>query len=155
MKKKGTDKPTFLYKDSTKPLSKEEKALVDSFFKKELTEMPKGKVAKYGENLVLISHDIPIPRGSVFSAGVLIGEIRGKNLFPSHQFFSAYGKLFKRQEPLDRIRAEKYIRGEEIAATAFDTQGYCTLTFSGSVIGGGKMSNGTIKNHYPKGLRSN
>ena len=135
--------------------SKEEIRIITDFFKKNLIKSPEGRIAKHGENLVLISHGYPLPERSVFSAGVLIGEIRGKNLFPSHQFFSAYGNLFQRKQELNYASAISYMRGEEVSATDFSTNGFCVLTYNNSVIGGGKMSDEKIKNHYPKGLRIN
>ena len=88
--------------------------------------------------------------------GVMLGEVKKGNFFPHHQFFSAYGKSFKRQENLTRDdpRTEKYLRGEEIDAS-IEGNGWCTLTYEGVALGGGKISGGKIKNHYPKGLRNN
>ena len=153
LKKTSGGRGEFLYKDSTKSPTKDEIKIVENFFKDSLVERPCGKIAKYGENLVLISHGMPIPPKSVFSAGVLIGEIRGKNLFPSHQFFSAYGNLFKIKIKLDEKKAQFYLGGEEIDADIFSENGYCAIFFGSSVLGGGKLTNGKVKNHYPKGLR--
>ena len=126
-----------------------------AFFKDSLTEIPEGKLIKVGENLVFSEHGMPIPPRSVFSAGVLVGEVRGKLLFPSHQFFSAYGRLFKRQENLQRgdARIAAYLRGEEIEAREVKGSGFTAVLYEGAPLGGGKTSGGVIKNHYPKGLR--
>ena len=148
-------KQTILYKDSTKPLTKEELAAVNKFFSENLIKAPGGRVAKYGENIVIISHGVPIPQKSVFSAGVLLGTLEKGRIIPSHQFFSAYGNLFIRQENLIRsdVRVGKYLHGEEIDANCFDGGGWCAVIYEGAALGGGKASNGKIKNHYPKGLR--
>lgn len=153
MTKKTGNGGEILYKDNAKQPSRDEMKIIEDFFRDNLISRPDGKVMKHGENLVLISHGCPIPPKSVFSAGVLIGEIRGKNLFPSHQFFSAYGTLFKRKQKLDEKSAERYLAGEEIDATDFSDSGLCSLIYGGSALGGGKASGGKIKNHYPKGLR--
>ena len=141
-----------LYSDSAKSPSKDEIKIIEDFFRENLTYRPEGKIIKHGENLVLSSHGCPLPPRSVFSAGVLIGEIKGKILIPSHQFFSAYGKLFKNQAELDCDGAKKYLAGEEIDSN-FGGSGFTAVCYNGSVIGGGKASGGKIKNHYPKGLR--
>ena len=148
-------KQRILYKDEAKPLSKQESAIVSAFFKEALREAPEGRVVKVGENISVISHDCPIPRGSVFMSGVLLGEIKGTTLVPHHQFFSAYGDLFKNKVDLTRIdeRTEKYLVGEEIDADA-SVKGWCAVFFEGAPLGGGKASGGKIKNHYPKGLRT-
>jgi NOL1/NOP2/sun family putative RNA methylase len=147
--------PTILYKDAAKLLTKTEMEAVEKFFREALTEPPKGKILRCGDNIVLAGHGMPIPPRSVFSAGVLLGEIRGGMLFPSHQFFSAYGRLFKRQEMLsaEDSRVQKYLAGEEIEARSFDGGGFCAVLYEGAPLGGGKASGGRIKNHYPKGLR--
>ena len=90
----------------------------------------------------------------MFLAGVCLGEIRGKNLFPHHHLFSAYGHMFKRRVELDfdDERVYKYLWGEEIA-TDITESGYCAVMYKGCALGGGKISGGVVKNHYPKGLR--
>ncbi|MBR2930879.1 MAG: hypothetical protein IKC32_06585 [Clostridia bacterium] len=149
------DLPTLIYKDSAKPLSREEKRIVDGFFRDNLKEMPCGRTVKVGENIVHVGHDVPIPPHSVFMAGVLVGEIRKGILYPHHQLFSAYGCHFKRIEELNAGdgRCERYLRGEEIEAT-INESGWCAVSYLGATVGGGKISGGRIKNHYPKGLRN-
>ena len=50
-------------------------------------------------------------------------------------------------------RTTAWLRGEEIdAATA--QNGWCAVLVDGFPLGGGKVSGGRIKNHYPKGLRN-
>ena len=125
------------------------------FFSEALESAPQGRVVKVGENIVLVGHKCPIPKGSVFMSGVMLGEIKGTTLVPHHQFFSAYGELFKNKIYLGRddSRVEKYIAGEEI--DEYDgLKGWCAVFFEGAALGGGKASGGKIKNHYPKGLRT-
>lgn len=152
---RSTERGGFLYKDSTLAPSREQTRTAEDFFASNLVERPRGRLAKYGENLVLISHGCPVPPKSVFLSGVLVGEIRGSILFPSHQFFSAYGELFKSKldiKPGDPM-LEKYLRGEEMP-TDGSLAGWCAVTTDGIPLGGGKASGGKLKNHYPKGLRS-
>ena len=149
------DAQTILYKDASASPTKSELSAIERFFKENLISRPDGKIIRVGENLVLSSHGMPIPPRSVFSAGVLIGRVEKELLFPSHQFFSAYGHLFKRQENLTRgdARVQKYLLGEEIDAKSFSEGGWCSVIYEGAVLGGGKASLMKIKNHYPKGLR--
>ena len=108
-----------------------------------------------GENLVLIPSKAAIPPRSVFCSGVLLGELRGGLIVPSHHFFSAYGNEFIRRESISRgdARIEKYLRGEEIDALSAEGSGWCSILFDGVPLGGAKLSGGRLKNHYPKGLR--
>ena len=86
-------------------------------------------------------------------SGVCLGQIKGKLLIPHHQFFSAFGRLFKRRVELDEQMAQRYLLGEELPASSCE-KGYCAVTFLGVPMGGGKLSDGRLKNHYPKGLRN-
>jgi NOL1/NOP2/fmu family ribosome biogenesis protein len=121
-----------------------------------LKKIPEGRLGVVSDNIVLISHGYPIPEKSVFSAGVLVGTVEKDRLVPSHQFFSAYGDLFLRQENLKRddVRLAKYLSGEEIDARDFSDSGWSSVLYSGIALGGGKASLSKIKNHYPKGLRN-
>ena len=146
--------PIILYKDAGISPSKEEYKIALDFLKDNLTSIPDVRLIKRGEFISIVPKSLVIPKNSVFSAGVCLGEIRGKNLFPHHHLFSAYGELFKRKIELSRgdARVLKYLRGEEITTDSTDT-GFCVVTYEGASLGGGKISGGAVKNHYPKGLR--
>ncbi len=151
--RKDANDGEILYKEVCKSPSREHMKIIDAFFRDNMTRVPVGRIIMQGDMPILVPHKCPIiPRG-VFLSGVLIGEIRGKNLFPSHQFFSAYGRDFMRRELLTDESAVKYLAGEEIPTSSFDGSGYCALLYKNAPLGGGKASGGIIKNHYPKGLR--
>ena len=157
MRKKQTEElgRGVIFKEALTNLTKSDEGTVKSFFKENLIEAPTGRLAKQGENIVLIPHGGVLVPKSVFCAGVLVGEIRKGILFPSHQFFSAYGAQFKNTLELknDDPRLEKYLRGEEID-THPDVRGWCAVIADGAPLGGAKASGGKLKNHYPKGLRN-
>ena len=147
---------TILYKENVKLPTKDEIAVVKKFISDNIYGPIGGRFIKWGEYIALISHDLPLPPYSVFMPGVLLGEVKKGNFFPHHQFFSAYGHAFIRKEELKKgdARVEKYLRGEEIEANS-DKNGWCAVTYEGVALGGGKISGGRLKNHYPKGLRNN
>ncbi len=144
-----------LYKDESQALSRSEEKLVIDFLKENLVKIPEGRLIKQGDFVTLVPHGAPLPRYSVFMAGVMVGEIRKGRFEPHHQLFSAYGGDFKNKENLGRgdSRATAYLKGEEIEAKEADS-GYCTVLYEGVALGGGKASGDRIKNHYPKGLRT-
>ena len=154
--KETVKKQTILYTDQSKPLGKQDSAIIDAFFKKYMLKKPDAQPRLVGENIVLIPHGLPVPKNSIFSSGVLLGEIRKGTFLPSHQFFSAYGSDFKLKIELsdDKERCYAYLRGEELDACGTDGEGWCVITYNGTAVGGGKISSGRIKNHYPKGLRN-
>lgn len=153
--KKCEDLPTILYKDGAKSLSKSDEAVARTFLKDNLNSQFSGRLIAVGEQIALVSHDLPLPPYSVFMAGVLLGEIKKGILFPHHQFFSAYGADMKRRVDIKKgdARVEKYLGGEEIYTDCADS-GWCAVTYEGVALGGGKISGGRVKNHYPKGLRN-
>ena len=90
----------------------------------------------------------------VLSYGVILGKIEKNRLIPSHNFFTAYGDIVKNSInlPLSDERVNKYLKGEEIT---YDTNlhGYAALKVDGHTLGAVKISDSTLKNHYPKALR--
>ena len=148
--------PTVLYKEAIKSSSKDEIRVAEKFVSDVFSQKPNGRFIKAGDQIILISHNLPIPEFSVFMSGVLLGEVRKGILFPSHQLFSAYGRDMKLRVNLQKgdPRVAKYLRGEEID-TDDEGSGWCAVCYEGVPIGGGKISAGKVKNHYPKGLRNN
>ena len=91
----------------------------------------------------------------VVRGGVLAGRVLKKRFQPAHALFMAYGADCTNREELTLAdpRTAAWLRGEEInAATA--QNGWCAVLVDGFPLGGGKVSGGRIKNHYPKGLRN-
>ena len=50
-------------------------------------------------------------------------------------------------------RTAAWLRGEEIPAQTA-APGWCAVLVDGLPLGGGKVSGGRVKNHYPKALRN-
>lgn len=147
--------PTILYKELVKSPTKDEMRIVEKFISDNLSCKPKGRFIKLSDQIALVSHDTPIPPKSVFMSGVLLGEIKKNFLLPHHQFFSAYGRLFKLKVNLKSgdKRVSDYLYGEEIE-TELTQSGYCAVMYENVALGGGKISQRRVKNHYPKGLRN-
>ncbi len=147
---KDTYTPLFTKKPQSKV--KAEKVVTD-FLDDVLTEYDVEKVTMYNGNPVYFTPDFEIKKGTAFSCGITIGEIRKNYIQPHHQFFMAMGKNFKRKLELspDSEETKKYLHGEEITANC--ENGWAVVTVNGCALGGVKIVNGRAKNHYPKGLR--
>ena len=85
--------------------------------------------------------------------GVKIGSIEKNRFEPNHNLFMACQDLFKVQIELDDDELKKYLHGEEIVKSDVKEKGYAVVTRNGFAIGGVKVSNGRLKNLYPRGLR--
>ena len=99
---------------------------------------------------------VPFPQTGlhVLRAGVFVGSVQKGRFVPEHHLFTAFGALCTNREALTLAdpRVTEYLSGREIAAdTAVD--GWCCVTVDGCPMGGGKVSGGRVKNHYPKALR--
>ena len=99
---------------------------------------------------------VPFPQTGlhVLRAGVFVGSVQKGRFVPEHHLFTAFGALCTNCEALTLAdpRVTEYLSGREIAAdTAAD--GWCCVTVDGCPMGGGKVSGGRVKNHYPKALR--
>ncbi|MBQ8766871.1 MAG: RNA methyltransferase [Clostridia bacterium] len=132
---------------------KHDKVLMD-FLDDTLVSYDERNVQIYNGNPVYFTPDFPIRKGTAFSCGVTIGEIRKNYVQPHHQFFMAMGTDFKRKIELsaecDEIK--KYLHGEEFNTDC--ENGWAVVLVDGCTVGGVKVSNGRAKNHYPKGLRT-
>ena len=99
---------------------------------------------------------VPFPQTTlhVLRAGVFVGSVQKGRFVPEHHLFTAFGAQCTNREELTLAdpRTVEYLSGREIEArTAAD--GWCCVTVDGWPLGGGKVSGGRVKNHYPKALR--
>ena len=126
---------------------------VFEFLDSTLVSYNKNEIREYNGNPVFFSAPIEIKKGTAFSCGVLIGEVKKNYIQPHHQFFMAMGKDFKRKIPLecDSELLRRYLHGEEIPCEC--ENGWAVVTVDGCTVGGAKVVSGMAKNHYPKGLR--
>jgi len=134
------------------PKTKIDKAVTD-FLDDVLTFYNKENVTIYNGQPVYFTPDFEIKKGTAFSCGVTIGEMRKNYIQPHHQFFMAMGRHFKRKIELepDSDQIKRYLHGEEITVNC--ANGWAVVTVCGCSVGGAKVVSGRAKNHYPKGLR--
>lgn len=86
--------------------------------------------------------------------GVRLGEVKNGRFEPNQYMFSALGSSFRRSLNLGLRSPEtaKYLRGETLNCDL--DNGYCAVLIEKCPLSGGKVTNGVLKNHYPKGLRN-
>ena len=91
----------------------------------------------------------------VLRVGVRLGEVKNGRFEPSHSLAMCVTKTeCKNAVDLTETdeRLDKYLRGETIDADV--DNGWCVVCVNGYPLGFGKAVGGTVKNHYPKGLRT-
>lgn len=144
---------TFDYSSVMQSTEKLDRVLID-FLNDTLRTYDENNVKIYNGNPVYFTPNFTVRKGSAFSCGVTIGEIRKNYIQPHHQFFMAMGKDFKRKIQLSANSDEikKYLHGEEFETDC--SNGWASVLVDGCTVGGAKVSNGKAKNHYPKGLRT-
>ena len=127
---------------------------VTDFLDDVLVSYDKSNVQMYNGNPVYFTNDFEIKKGTAFSCGITIGEIKKNYILPHHQFFMAMGRDFKRKIELsaDSDEIRKFLHGEEFETDC--SNGWAVVTVNGCSVGGVKVVSGRAKNHYPKGLRT-
>jgi NOL1/NOP2/sun family putative RNA methylase len=128
------------------------RAALTTEFTEKLLQYP---TAVFGNNIYSLPCELSLDGLRVLRAGLHLGEVKGNSFLPSHALALAMNKDdAARSFELTRELAAAYVRGETISAAQLE-KGWTLLSYEGVSLGFGKVSDGIIKNHYPKGLRRN
>lgn len=114
-----------------------------------------GIFLKFGEQLYHCPLGMPSLKGlKVLRPGLHLGTLKKNRFEPSHALALAVAPdMVKQVRDLDPKGKEvkDYLNG--LTFPAEGTKGWCLITTDGYSLGWGKLAGGTMKNHYPKGLR--
>ena len=114
----------------------------------------------FGDELYMIPEEMPELKGiRIIRAGLHIATRKKNRYEPAH----AFAKYLKPSDvkysfECSEEQAEKYLHGDVLQITDDNlsgAKGFILICYNGLSLGWGKITNGTIKNHYPKGLRIN
>ena len=121
-----------------------------------LTAPLTGRLVLNGDTLSLLPDALPELGGlRVIRAGLTLGQLKKGRFEPDHALAMALRPEEVRQTldlTADDPRTLAYLKGEAISGSP-ELSGYVLVTVDGFPMGWGKASRGTVKNHYPKGLR--
>lgn len=112
-------------------------------------------VIAFGEQLYLVPRDMPSLKGlKVLRPGLHLGTCKKDRFEPGH----ALALFLKKEEALrtkelTMQEALQYLNGQTLSHDG--EKGWYVLTVGGYSLGWGKLAGQIMKNHYPKGLRSN
>ncbi|MCD8372522.1 MAG: RsmB/NOP family class I SAM-dependent RNA methyltransferase [Clostridia bacterium] len=104
-----------------------------------------------GDTLYSLPQGMPVFKVQTLRAGVRLGEFENGRFTPSHSLAMCLKRGVDGVE-LDVKSAYDYLKGLTVSCPASYT-GWKAATYKGFLLGWCKCSNGTAKNHYPKGLR--
>ena len=114
----------------------------------------------FGDELYMVPDEMPELKGmKLIRAGLHIATKKKNRFEPAH----AFAKSLKPDDvkyffECSKEQAEKYLHGDVIQVTdnsLSNAKGFVLVCYNGLSLGWGKITNSTIKNHYPKGLRIN
>lgn len=148
------DRGEFSGKSAALPLSKNDSKIVSDFIKNAMNDPEASGVPFLLRDTVMIGEGLPCPEYAL-CCGVAAGHITKGRFEPHHHLFSAWGDCFKRKAELNDSEIRAYLRGETVdRAKGWGDNGWCAVKYCGAAVGGGKIVGNTLKNHYPKGLRT-
>ncbi|MDD6194372.1 MAG: RsmB/NOP family class I SAM-dependent RNA methyltransferase [Lachnospiraceae bacterium] len=121
----------------------------------DLTWVERGRYLTFGEQLYLVPEGMPALKGlKVLRPGLHLGTLKKNRFEPSHAL-----ALWLKPDMVRSVcrltvedeRTRNYLRGQTIESRG--EKGWQLVTVDDYSIGWGKLVGGTLKNHYPKGLR--
>ena len=125
-------------------------------FREVLTYSPKDQRVAFlfGENLYIEPFYFPGKGVKIERAGLHLGTFAKNRFEPSLALARALrAGEFEHDVEVSEEQAKAYFRGDPIRDADPALKGWVRLLVNGYALGFGKASGGTIKNHYPKGLR--
>lgn len=111
-------------------------------------------IAKKNDSLfILPSTLLNFQNLNVLSIGTLLGNIIKSSFKPAHTSFHSFPQIYFNSINLDDNQIEDYLKGLEIDVED-NLKGVVVVKYKNIPLGGGKISNGKLKNYYPKDLRN-
>ena len=130
--------------------------LYEAFAKAYMVNFPEDRLFIKGSGIYYLPEDIPsIHQLNVLRAGVQLGTIKKNRFEPSYGF----AHILKPNDVKQCINFSasdedvyRYLQGEPLTIDK-GFSGWVLVCVDGYPLGWGKASQGSLKNHYPKGLR--
>jgi len=126
-----------------------------AFAEETLNVAPTGLFTLFGDQLYILPSGMPALEGlKVVRPGWHLGTLKKNRFEPSHALaLSLRGEEVRHRRRLASGSAElaAYLRGEALEADG--PKGWHLVEVDGFSLGWGKLADGSLKNHFPKGLR--
>jgi NOL1/NOP2/sun family putative RNA methylase len=146
-----------LPKSNNRKVDKTAVQLFETFGKDSLcTDSLDGSYILFGEQLYLLPENAPdLEKLKVVRPGLHLGTVKKGRFEPSHSLALALkcketkrSLSFSSNDP----KIKRYLKGESLMVGG-EQKGWTLVCVDGYSLGWGKLSEGQLKNHYPKGLR--
>jgi 16S rRNA C967 or C1407 C5-methylase (RsmB/RsmF family)/NOL1/NOP2/fmu family ribosome biogenesis protein len=139
---------------STTPRGEQVVAAAWKGFVADALERDLGEVTVVGERAYLVPDpDVAEAGLRLVRPGLLLGRARPGRFEPAHALGMAVGVVAARRVRVaDDREAAAWVRGETLSWDG--AAGWALVTWDGWPLGWGRAAGGTLKNHYPKGLRT-
>jgi NOL1/NOP2/fmu family ribosome biogenesis protein len=153
MQREGDTISSYINHDANGVKSKDYK-LFKEFFEQNFMEKAPENVCVVGDKVYITTKLPKINNLKVVRNGIFAGACKNGRFVPEHALFN--NTLYTPRNVIDLQQdgmVNKFIHGEEIPCD-ISLKGYTQVRICGVPLGFGKASGGTLKNHYPKGLRT-
>ncbi|MBP1933940.1 RsmF rRNA methyltransferase first C-terminal domain-containing protein [Ammoniphilus resinae] len=144
-------------KAASSPIAKESLQLWKAYQKEFLqSSFPETGYIQFGDQLYLLPpHSPELNRLKVVRPGLHLGTLKKGRFEPSHALALALrpweiGQSQSFSQDSEQIL--RYLKGESLINDSTE-KGWTVVCVDGYPLGWGKVANGQMKNHYPKGLR--
>ncbi len=126
---------------------------LSAFFNDTFKNEPNGDLLVIRDEVYLTPIDTSTLKGlHIVRSGLHLGTLKKNRFEPSHALALASKKNdVLRVFDADDSEVLLYLRGETLPVSC--DNGWTLVTYKGYSLGWGKVSQGILKNHYPKGLR--
>ena len=128
-----------------------QEAEITAFMKDRIRTPLSGETALFKNRVVLLPEELPdLSRISVLRLGLHLGTMKGRTFVPDHALALACESA--ERLAVSESQAADWMTGQPLPCGG-ETRGWLTPVCRGVQLGWGKAGEGTVKNHYPKGLR--
>jgi len=120
---------------------------------KDIADVENLNIAKRNDAYFALPNIFPnLSNLNILTIGCVIGSME-KSFKINHTFYRNHYDKFYNKLTLNKNQTLKYLKGEEIDIE--NKNGIYVVMYEKFALGGGKITNGKLKNYYPKELRIN
>lgn len=117
--------------------------------------LPQHRLVRRKDSIYLLSDKLSEASFAFEFVGIPIAKEKSKRWEPLHALARLRSLEVASGPHASLLDSEAclYVEGQSIRQTGLKTKGWHVMTWSGRKLGWGKVSNGVVKNHFPKSIR--